>query len=57
MAKKKNKDTEDQPTKKKRSRIRTLFKWARRISFVAGIVGAIRKYQMDQNEANKPPTV
>jgi hypothetical protein len=34
-----------------------LFKWARRISFVAGIISAVRKYQMDQNEANRPPSV
>ena len=35
---------------KKKSKIRTLIKWFRRISLVAAIVGAVRKYQMDQKE-------
>ena len=42
---------------KKKSKIRTLIKWFRRISLVAAIVGAVRKYRMDQNESNRPPTV
>jgi hypothetical protein len=42
-------------TYKKKSKIRTLFKWIRRLTFVAGIVGAVRKYQMEQNEQKQPP--
>ena len=42
---------------KKKSKIRTLFKWTRRISFIAAIVSGVRKYMTEQNEANKPPTV
>ena len=62
VARKKNKkadavDGEAEPTKKKRSKIRTLFKWARRISIVAGIVSAVRRYQVEQNEAKQPPSV
>lgn len=34
----------------KKSKIRTIFKWVRRISFVAGVVGAIRQWQMEQNQ-------
>lgn len=49
----KNKDEDAEP--KKKSKIRTLFKWATRISIVAGIVSAVRKYQVDQNEAKSPP--
>lgn len=52
----KNKDSEAQP-KKKKSKLRTLFKWVRRISFVAGIIGAVRKYQVEQNEPKPPPPV
>lgn len=48
--------TETEP-KKKKSKIRTLFKWARRISIVAGIAAAVRKYQTDKNEAGPPPAV
>ncbi len=40
---------------KQKSKIRTIIKWARRISFVAGVIGAIRQYQMERNE-NQPPT-
>ncbi len=43
--------------KKKKSKIRTLMKWFRRISLVAAIVGAVRKYQTDQNETKQPPSV
>ena len=42
---------------KKKSKIRTLLKWFRRISLVAAIVGAVRKYQTDQNETKQPPSV
>ena len=60
MARKKKTDEDGEAasskkTKKKKSKIRTLFKWTRRISVVAGIVGAVRKYQMEQNEAKQPP--
>jgi hypothetical protein len=41
--------------KKKKSKIRSLFKWVRRITFVAGIVGAVRKYQADQAQTKGPP--
>ena len=41
--------------RKKKSKIRTLMKWFRRISLVAAIVGAVRKYQTDQNETKPPP--
>ena len=34
----------------KKSKIRTLFKWVRRISFVAGVIGAFRQWQVEQNE-------
>lgn len=40
---------------KKKSKIRTLFKWVRRISFVAGVVGAIRQWQIEQNQSKQPP--
>jgi hypothetical protein len=40
---------------KKKSKIRTLIKWVRRISFIAAVVSAVRKYQSDQNEAKLPP--
>ncbi|HVV36907.1 MAG TPA: hypothetical protein VHC63_09920 [Acidimicrobiales bacterium] len=53
MAKDKNKDAEP----KQKSKLRTLFKWVRRISMVAAIAGAVRKVMTDQNEANKPPAV
>lgn len=49
------KDKDSEP--KKRSRLRTLFKWARRISLVAAIVSGVRRVMTEQNEANKPPTV
>jgi len=41
---------------KKKSKLRTLFKWIRRISLVAAIAGGVRKVMTDQNEA-RPPTV
>jgi hypothetical protein len=44
-------------TRKNKGKIRTLFKWIRRASMVAAIVGAVRKYMTEQNEANKPPAV
>ena len=56
MAKHKDVDAEAQP-KKKKSKLRTLFKWSRRISIVAAIVSAVRKYQVEQNEAKQPPAV
>ncbi|MDP1794336.1 MAG: hypothetical protein Q8K63_09395 [Acidimicrobiales bacterium] len=40
---------------KKKSKIRTLMKWVRRISLVAGVIGAVRQWQMDQNNAKQPP--
>jgi hypothetical protein len=42
---------------KKKGKVRTLFKWIRRISFIAAIVGGVRKVMTEQNEANKPPAV
>jgi hypothetical protein len=39
---------------KKKSKIRTLIKWVRRITFIAGIASAIRKYQTDRNESQPP---
>jgi hypothetical protein len=39
---------------KKKSKVRTLMKWVRRISFVAGVVGAVRQWQMEKN-AQQPP--
>ena len=42
---------------KQKSKLRTLFKWIRRVSFVAAIVSAVRKVAMDQNEAKQPPAV
>lgn len=39
---------------KKKSKIRTLMKWVRRISFVAGVVGAVRQWKIEQN-AQQPP--
>lgn len=54
---KKNRDTEATPKKrKKKGKLRMLFKWSRRISLIAAIVGGVRKYLTDQNEA-RPPTV
>jgi hypothetical protein len=50
----KNKDAEP---KKKKSKLRMLFKWIRRASLVAAIVGGVRKVMTEQNEANKPPSV
>lgn len=41
--------------KKKPSKIRTLFKWVRRISFVAGVVGAVRQWQIEQKQTKQPP--
>ena len=38
----------------KKSKIRTAIKWFRRISFVAAVVGAVRKYQMEKNETQPP---
>jgi len=40
---------------KKKSKIKTLFKWIRRITFVAGIVGAVKKYQDEQKQQQSPP--
>ena len=40
---------------KKKSKIRTIMKWARRISFVAGVVGAVRQWQMEKNKTGSPP--
>jgi hypothetical protein len=42
---------------KKKSKLRTLFKWMRRISMVAAIASAVRRVMTEQNEANKPPVV
>ena len=42
--------------KKKKSKIKTLFKWIRRITFVAGIVGAVKKYQDEQKQQQSPPS-
>ena len=42
---------------KKKSKLRTLFKWIRRISMVAAVASAVRKVITEQNEANKPPAV
>lgn len=39
----------------KKSKIRTLIKWARRISLVAAIVSAVRKYQVEKNEQTPQP--
>jgi hypothetical protein len=47
----------DAQPRRKKSKIRTLIKWFRRISLVAAIVGAVRKYQTEQNESRRPPTV
>lgn len=49
----KNKDAEP----KKKGKLRTLFKWIRRVSLIAAIAGGVRKVMTEQNEANKPPTV
>ena len=49
----KNKDAEP----KRKSKVRTLFKWIRRVSLVAAIAGGVRKFMTEQNEANKPPAV
>ncbi|HUR77842.1 MAG TPA: hypothetical protein VMZ22_07830 [Acidimicrobiales bacterium] len=46
----------DKAKKKKKSKIRSLFKWATRISVIAGIASAVRKYQTEQNETKQPPT-
>lgn len=39
----------------KKSKIRTIFKWVRRISFVAGVVSAVRQWQIEQNDTKQPP--
>jgi hypothetical protein len=49
------KDKGEEP--KKKSKLRTLFKWIRRASLVAAVVGGVRKVMTDQNEASQPPTV
>jgi hypothetical protein len=41
--------------KPKKSKIRTLLKWIRRVTFIAGIVGAVRKYQAEQGQSKQPP--
>ncbi len=42
-------------TPKKKSKVRTLLKWVRRISFVAGVIGAVRQWQMEQNQTEQQP--
>jgi hypothetical protein len=40
---------------KKKSKIRTLIKWVRRISFVAGVIGAYRQWQVEQKQNESQP--
>ena len=41
-------------TTKKKSKIRTLIKWFRRITLIAGIVAAVRRYQAERNSQIPP---
>jgi hypothetical protein len=49
------KDKSVETGKKKKSKIRMLFKWIRRITLVAGIVSAVRRYQAENSNSQTPP--